>query len=210
MTGTLLAGPVGAQGGDGQALYRECIACHQIGPDSENSVGPHLNDLIGRLAAGVEGYPYSKAMSAAGAAGMVWTKDTLDAFLTNPMDMLPHTSMGYRGMPDPQDRATLIAFLATGPDDATAEATFNVAPEILALQGDLAYGEYLSGDCTACHARGTDDGIPSISGLSRDAFVTLMQAYKQGAVTHPVMTMMAGRLSNEEIAALAAYFESVD
>jgi cytochrome c len=37
-----------------------------------------------------------------------------------------------------------------------------------------------------------------------------MHAYKQKIRPHPVMQMMAGRLSDEEIAALAAYFAQID
>jgi cytochrome c len=82
-----------------------------------------------------------------------------------------------------------------------------LAPEILAIEGDLAYGEYLSAECTTCHqVNGTDDGIPSITGWPDEDFVVAMHAYKEKIRPHPVMQMMASRLSNEEIAALAAYF----
>jgi cytochrome c len=37
-----------------------------------------------------------------------------------------------------------------------------------------------------------------------------MHAYKAKLRPHPVMQMMAGRLSNDEIAALAAYFATLD
>jgi cytochrome c len=37
-----------------------------------------------------------------------------------------------------------------------------------------------------------------------------MHAYKQKIRVHPVMQMMAGRLSDEEIAALAAYFNHLE
>ena len=37
-----------------------------------------------------------------------------------------------------------------------------------------------------------------------------MHAYKQKLRPHPVMQMMAGRLSNDEIAALAAYFATLE
>jgi cytochrome c len=86
-----------------------------------------------------------------------------------------------------------------------------VAPEILALTGDKEYGEYLASDCTTCHqADGADKGIPSITGWPQEIFVIVMHAYKNKDRAHPVMQMMAGRLSNEEIAALAAYFEGAD
>ena len=37
-----------------------------------------------------------------------------------------------------------------------------------------------------------------------------MHAYKLGAREHSVMNMIAGRLGNEEIAALAAYFATLE
>jgi cytochrome c len=40
--------------------------------------------------------------------------------------------------------------------------------------------------------------------------VIAMHAYKQKIRSHPVMQMMAGRLSDEEIAALAAYFSDLE
>ena len=36
-----------------------------------------------------------------------------------------------------------------------------------------------------------------------------MRAYKQGLRPHPVMQMMAGRLDDDQIAALAAYFATL-
>ena len=79
------------------------------------------------------------------------------------------------------------------------------------LAGDPAYGEYLSGECTTCHqASGANDGIPSITLWPEDQFVTAMHAYKDKARANPVMQMIAGRLSNEEIAALAAYFKDLE
>ncbi|MEM7190137.1 MAG: c-type cytochrome [Pseudomonadota bacterium] len=97
------------------------------------------------------------------------------------------------------------------PEEATDGRDPAVDPAILAIEGDTAYGEYLASDCTTCHqADGADKGIPSITGWPRDAFVTAMHAYKAKARSHPVMQMMAGRLSNEEIAALAAYFGELE
>jgi cytochrome c len=40
--------------------------------------------------------------------------------------------------------------------------------------------------------------------------VIALHAYKRGKRVHPVMQLVAGRLSDEEIAALAAYFQRVE
>ncbi len=65
--------------------------------------------------------------------------------------------------------------------------------------------------CTTCHqSDGSDSGIPSIIYWPEEDFVVAMHAYKRELRPHPVMQMIAGRLSNEEIAALAAYFANPD
>ncbi|RVT81756.1 c-type cytochrome [Rhodobacteraceae bacterium CCMM004] len=204
----------------GAARFDQCAGCHVIGPDAENGIGPHLNDLFGRPAASVAGFRYSRAFQRAGAKGLEWHADTLSAFLENPRQIVPGTRMSFRGIADAQERADLIAYLrdfsaspADIPEaDPTAQPTdHDLDPAILAIQGDPEYGEYLSGECTSCHSReGSDDGIPSIVFWPEDDFVVAMHAYKAGLRKHPVMEMIAGRLNDEEIAALAAYFADPD
>jgi cytochrome c len=88
---------------------------------------------------------------------------------------------------------------------------FAVDEELLKLEGDPEYGEYLSGDCTACHQiDGSYNGIPSIVGWDEESFIWVMHEYKEKYREHPVMQMMAGRLANDEIAALAAYFATLE
>ena len=91
-----------------------------------------------------------------------------------------------------------------------AETGFTVPAEVLAIEGDVEYGEYLASECTTCHqASGASDGIPSIVGWDTDPFVTAMHAYKEKHRDNPVMQMVTGRLANDEIAALAAYFKGL-
>lgn len=88
---------------------------------------------------------------------------------------------------------------------------FLVTEKILKIKGDPEFGEYLSGDCTACHQiNGDYNGIPSIIGWDEESFVWVMHEYKEKYREHPVMQMMAGRLANDEIAALAAYFATLE
>jgi cytochrome c len=205
----------------GEALFRDCSACHQVGPEARNRVGPHLNNIFDRKAGSVEGVNYSKGLTRMGADGLVWNFETLDAYIDNPKALVSDTRMAYRGMKDPTDRADLLAYLreysaspANIPESApTARPSPEVtlSPEVLSIAGDVAYGEYLSSECMTCHLRsGTNDGIPGIVGWPAEDFVVAMHAYKQKIRPHPVMQMMAGRLSNEEIAALAAYFEGLE
>ncbi|WP_367180548.1 cytochrome c [uncultured Ruegeria sp.] len=77
--------------------------------------------------------------------------------------------------------------------------------------GDVELGAYLSAECVTCHQTNAEtDGIPQIVGLDPNAFVDAMLAYKTKQREHPIMQMMAGRLNDEEIAALAAYFNALE
>lgn len=204
----------------GAKVYQKCKGCHQIGDGATHRVGPHLNGIFGRQAASHDGFRYSKAMARAGAGGLEWHADTLDTFLENPRALASGTRMSFRGLKDPQDRLNLIAYLRQFSDDPsnlpeadpTATATdHDLDPAILALEGDAEYGEYLSSECTACHqSAGGDDGIPSIVLWPEEDFVVAMHAYKNKDRPNPVMQMMAGRLNDEEIAALAAYFATLE
>jgi cytochrome c553 len=76
--------------------------------------------------------------------------------------------------------------------------------------GDRALGQHLSSECVTCHQlSGRFDGIPPIVGWPEESFVEIMNEYKFKVRNHPVMQTIAGRLTAEEILALAAYFRSM-
>ena len=216
------AGALSADAERGRALYGECKRCHQAGSGAEHRIGPHLNDVFGRAAGSLGDYRYSPAMRAAGSGGLVWTEATLDAFLADPRAVVPRSRMSFAGMEGAGDRADLLAWLRvfSGPGAASdlppAEPTatpeeYGLDPGLLAITGDPEYGAYLAGECTTCHrADGGAQGIPSITGWPHEDFVIALQAYKHGKREHPVMQLVAGRLSDEEIAALAAHFNRVE
>lgn len=89
----------------GEQIYARCLACHALAYDR---VGPHHCGLFGRRAGSVPGFPYSQAMKN---SGIVWDAKTLDRFLADPLGTVPGTAMTYAGVPDPQNRADLIAYL---------------------------------------------------------------------------------------------------
>jgi cytochrome c len=204
----------------GREAFQECAACHEIGRGAENRIGPHLNRIFGRQAGSLDDFVYSDGLARMGAGGLEWDLRTLDAYIANPPALVSGTRMNYPGMEDPDRRADLLAYLrqfsadpANIPEAApTARPSEpDLDPDILAIEGDPAYGAYLSSECTTCHQRdGSDEGIPSITHWPEADFVAAMHAYKQKLRPHPVMQMIASRLSDEEIAALAAYFANPD
>jgi cytochrome c len=94
----------------GEKLFGKCKACHKI--DGTNATGPHLNGVVGRARGTVEGFGYSEAMKA---KSDPWSPENLYVFLKNPKADVPNTKMGFAGLAKPEDRANVIAYLATLP-----------------------------------------------------------------------------------------------
>ena len=89
----------------GKELYESrCGGCHSLDQDR---IGPRHRGLIGRKAGAVAGFEYSPALRA---SRIVWSSQTLDAWLTNPERLIPGQRMNY-SVPDAADRAALIAYL---------------------------------------------------------------------------------------------------
>jgi len=99
-------------GGDaaaGKTVFAKCAICHSTQP-TKTVLGPSLFGVVGRHSASVEGYPYSDAMKK---VDKTWDEATLDAYLTDPKAMVPGTKMAFPGLPKPEDRANVIAYLET-------------------------------------------------------------------------------------------------
>jgi cytochrome c553 len=86
---------------------------------------------------------------------------------------------------------------------SNALAQADLADQI--AKADIGYGEYLAGECLTCHQK-SGTGIPQINGIEAETFVTIMKAYRSKELDNKVMQMMAGRLDDEQITSLAAYF----
>jgi cytochrome c len=98
-----------ADAGAGERLWRQCQACHALNP-GQNGVGPYLHGVVGRPIGAADGFSYSDTLASLDQA---WTPENLSGFLENPRGWAPGTAMAYNGMSDVEDRANLIAYLAT-------------------------------------------------------------------------------------------------
>jgi cytochrome c len=98
------------------AFTAKCALCHQIGPNAQNLVGPQLNGITGRNAAGVADYAmYSAGMKKLGEEGFTWTDEHLDKWIADPKAMIADSPMAlaFPGVPDAAERADIIAYLKT-------------------------------------------------------------------------------------------------
>ena len=92
----------------GKAVFNQCKACHQVGPEAKNGVGPILNGIVGRKAGEVAGYNYSDANKG---SGLTWDEATLRAYLTDPKAKVPGTKMIFPGIKREKQLDDLMAYL---------------------------------------------------------------------------------------------------
>ena len=91
----------------GEKRYEDCVACHST-ERGVDGIGPTLYGVFNRQAGELADYRYSPALKR---SGIIWTPDTIDAFIADSQKFIPANRMPYAGMPDAADRADLIAYL---------------------------------------------------------------------------------------------------
>jgi hypothetical protein len=96
----------------GKILFQQsCALCHSTGLDARPAPGqgPTLAGVLGRRAASLPNFGYTKAMES---SHLTWDAATLGQFLAGPAALVPGTMMVV-AIPSPEDRRDLIAFLGT-------------------------------------------------------------------------------------------------
>jgi cytochrome c len=92
----------------GAQLMLNCRRCHSIVAGLGNT-GPSLIGIWNRQAGTLEGYDrYSPALRA---SNIVWTAETLDKWLKDPVGFIPGSQMVNGAVEDDTDRANIIRFL---------------------------------------------------------------------------------------------------
>lgn len=77
---------------------------------------------------------------------------------------------------------------------------------------DIAAGKEKTGVCVACHGAdgiATILGYPNLKGQNASYIEKAIKAYKSGDRKDPVMSPMANTINDEDIANIAAYYESL-
>ncbi len=104
----------------GETVFKKCRACHAVGPDAKNRVGPQLNGLFGRTAGSVKGYRYSDANAN---SGIVWSEDIFAEYIRNPRGYIPGTKMAFVGLKKDDEIANITAYLKQFQTDGTTAQT---------------------------------------------------------------------------------------
>ena len=90
------------------AFNNSCRTCHSA-KDGDHRLGPSLSGVVGRKAGSVPGYKFSTSMQS---SNIVWDEKTLDAFITNPDQVVSGNAMKpFGGIDLPEQRGQIIAYL---------------------------------------------------------------------------------------------------
>jgi cytochrome c len=93
---------------DGATLFKQqCGTCHTSNETDPVRQGPSLFNIVGRRAGTADGFKYSSGFAK---ADFVWDEARIDAWITNPQEMIPGAVMAYRQV-RPEVRAAIIAYL---------------------------------------------------------------------------------------------------
>ncbi|PPQ27388.1 hypothetical protein CCS01_27705 [Rhodopila globiformis] len=113
MANAVAAEPATDSVANGKAIFqRTCANCHSL-EIGVNKVGPSLWHVMGRPIAAVPDFNYSKSLRERRTDWQVWDEATLNVYLRNPRETVHNVKMFFRGLPNPTDRADVIAYLST-------------------------------------------------------------------------------------------------
>jgi cytochrome c len=91
----------------GEASFKKCVPCHDIGPGAQNKIGPELNGLDGRHAGTVATFNYSDANKN---SGILWNEATFKQYIRDARAMVPGTKMTFAGIKNQQEIDALWAY----------------------------------------------------------------------------------------------------
>ncbi len=92
------------------AFAANCVVCHSIDADGASGIGPNLYGVVGRVAGALDNFAYSDAMTG---SGITWSAGEIDAYIANPTQKLPGTSMAGVLVTDAEDRSAITAYLGS-------------------------------------------------------------------------------------------------
>ena len=101
-------------GTHGAKVYKKCAACHSINKDGKNKIGPKLYNVVGRATGAIPNYKYSKALTS---YNKTWTFEELNSFLLKPAAWIKGNKMGFAGLKNDRDRASVILYLNQNSDN---------------------------------------------------------------------------------------------
>ncbi|MEM9179097.1 MAG: c-type cytochrome [Pseudomonadota bacterium] len=135
-----------------RSFKAKCASCHTIEQGGSDGTGPNLYATMGAAKQSHGGFGYSGAL---GNTEGDWSWENMDAWLENPGSYARGTSMAFAGLKRDDERASVLAYLATYSPDAPAQP--EPLPEVTA-EGDA---EEAAGDLSETDETVIDGGESS-------------------------------------------------
>ena len=103
----------------GKSSFNKCLACHAIGENAKNKVGPELNGLDGRKSGTAEGYSYTDANKN---SGITWGEAVFKEYIKDPKAKIPGTKMVFAGIKKDTEVNDLWAYVSQFDKDGKVKA----------------------------------------------------------------------------------------
>ena len=98
----------------GEKQFKKCKACHSIRQGGGNKIGPKLWNVMFRPVGAITDYKYSKALST---YGKEWNWEEMNGFLVKPAIWIKGNKMGFAGLKNEKDRASVLLYLNQNSDN---------------------------------------------------------------------------------------------
>ena len=92
----------------GQKVFKKCAACHSIKEGGKNKIGPALWAVLQRESGELGDYKYSQSLLS---YDKRWSFAELNGFLLKPATWIKGNKMGFAGLKNDKDRASVILYL---------------------------------------------------------------------------------------------------
>ncbi len=168
---------IGADLARGERSFKaKCASCHTIEQGGANGTGPNLYATMGAAKQSHAGFNYSGAL--ANTEGD-WSWERMDAWLENPSSYARGTSMAFAGLKRDDERASVLAYLASYSPDAPPPP--EPLPEIVE-DGDAeeAAGDLAETDETVIEGA-EPDAAETVEDIAADAEAAADQAIEEAA-----------------------------
>tara|TARA_B110000014_G_scaffold249818_1_gene225449 strand:+ start:237 stop:764 length:528 start_codon:yes stop_codon:yes gene_type:complete len=98
----------------GEKIFKKCKACHSIKQGGGNKIGPKLWNVMFRPVGSITDYKYSKSLLS---YEKEWNWKEMNGFLLKPSKWIKGNKMGFAGLKDEKDRASVILYLNQNGDN---------------------------------------------------------------------------------------------
>ncbi|MEP1144711.1 MAG: c-type cytochrome [Henriciella sp.] len=162
---------VGADLARGERSFKaKCASCHTLEEGGPNGTGPNLYAALGAVKQNRANFSYSGAL---GNTEGDWSWESMDAWIENPSSYARGTSMAFAGVKRDDERASVLAYLASYSPDAP------VAPEPLPEVVEEGDAEETAGDLAETDETVVDGAAPDAAEVAEDTAIVAEAAADQ-------------------------------